>query len=643
MPSENKRTKRIDTDEQSNPPAFVSLTSFLLKRVEGNEERGSTQVKPSSQAFDIEKLQKSLKRRPWILHDQINRSEKLDREHLDKNSCVENSPPKGVIHGCSSCNDCQKVTAHWRPEESNKLELDCAPVFHPTEEEFEDTSKYIAKIRPEAEEYGICSIVPPDSWQPYCPIKENKIWENSRFHTHVQRIDELQNPYLKRERRKITEKMNGNRTSMVELNNGSDGFQLESGPDFTLQTFKTYAEDFEACYFQKEGILMDSGTPTWEDIEGEYWRIVQNPTEEIQVLCGHNLEANVLGSGFPLPSDSLGEDQTKYIKSGWNLNNTAKLPGSLLASESYDGSAALAPRMDVGMCFSSFCWKVEEHNLYSLSYLPLGASRIWYAIPGRYYSKCEAALKKTFPQLLGHPKLFHKLVTQLSPSILNSEGIPVYRCFQYPHQFVLVFPGAYSSGFNIGFNVSMSVNLAPFDWLPYGEYSVEIYKDLHRKTSISYDKLLIDISRNTVKASWLLKLRRDSEEWKTACGTDGWLTRALKSRVKRESLRREFLCTASQSRMMEKEFGSTVKKECIVCYYDLYLSATACLCSLDRYTCLEHSKQLCSCPWSSRMFLFRYNIDELNLLIEALEGKLNALYRWAEENREIFSNDRDDK
>ncbi|KVI03851.1 JmjC domain-containing protein [Cynara cardunculus var. scolymus] len=388
MPSENKRTKRIDTDEQSNPPAFVSLTSFLLKRVEGNEERGSTQVKPSSQAFDIEKLQKSLKRRPWILHDQINRSEKLDREHLDKNSCVENSPPKGVIHGCSSCNDCQKLNFDWQ--------------------EFEDTSKYIAKIRPEAEEYGICSIVPPDSWQPYCPIKENKIWENSRFHTHVQRIDELQNPYLKRERRKITEKMNGNRTSMVELNNGSDGFQLESGPDFTLQTFKTYAEDFEACYFQKEGILMDSGTPTWEDIEGEYWRIV----------------------------------------------------------------------------------------------------------------------------------------TQLSPSILNSEGIPVYRCFQYPHQFVLVFPGAYSSGFNIGFNVSMSVNLAPFDWLPYGEYSVEIYKDLHRKTSISYDKLLIDISRNTVKASWLLKLRRDSEEWKTACGTD---------------------------------------------------------------------------------------------------GKLNALYRWAEENREIFSNDRDDK
>ena len=101
---------------------------------------------------------------------------------------------------------------------------------------------------------------------------ENKIWENSRFRTHVQHIHELQNPYLKKERGKI-----------MELNYGFDAFELESGPDFTLQTFKTYAEDFEAGYFKKEDILTDSGTRSWEDIEGEYWRIVQNPTDEIQV------------------------------------------------------------------------------------------------------------------------------------------------------------------------------------------------------------------------------------------------------------------------------------------------------------------------------------------------------------------------
>lgn len=41
-----------------------------------------------------------------------------------------------------------------------------APVFHPTEEEFADPLAYVARIRPLAEAYGICRIVPPSSWSP---------------------------------------------------------------------------------------------------------------------------------------------------------------------------------------------------------------------------------------------------------------------------------------------------------------------------------------------------------------------------------------------------------------------------------------------------------------------------------------------
>nr|BAK04764.1 predicted protein [Hordeum vulgare subsp. vulgare] len=41
-----------------------------------------------------------------------------------------------------------------------------APVFRPTEEEFADPLAYVARIRPVAEPYGVCRIVPPPSWSP---------------------------------------------------------------------------------------------------------------------------------------------------------------------------------------------------------------------------------------------------------------------------------------------------------------------------------------------------------------------------------------------------------------------------------------------------------------------------------------------
>lgn len=64
-----------------------------------------------------------------------------------------------------------------------------APVYHPSEEEFMNPLEYIAKIRPEAEAFGICKIVPPASWKP--PFMIDK--DNFEFSTRIQIVSELQN------------------------------------------------------------------------------------------------------------------------------------------------------------------------------------------------------------------------------------------------------------------------------------------------------------------------------------------------------------------------------------------------------------------------------------------------------------------
>lgn len=44
--------------------------------------------------------------------------------------------------------------------------LEEAPTFYPTEEEWKEPFQYIKKITSVGKQYGLCKIIPPDSWNP---------------------------------------------------------------------------------------------------------------------------------------------------------------------------------------------------------------------------------------------------------------------------------------------------------------------------------------------------------------------------------------------------------------------------------------------------------------------------------------------
>ncbi|KAL0303699.1 UNVERIFIED_CONTAM: putative lysine-specific demethylase [Sesamum radiatum] len=615
----------------SIPPGFESLVPFNLKRTEDNQvssysssasavESLTVKLEKEVDSNDDSKTVKSLRRRLGIKYNQFDNSSGDEHES-------------------------EQVTAKWHPEEARRPDLEEAPVFYPSEEEFEDTLKYISSIRAKAETYGICRIVPPPSWKPPCPLKERNIWENSRFTTRIQRIDKLQNRNSmkkilqvnhnkRRKKRRCMKSGVDNENSNEEIKipgevglYEAERFGFEPGPEFTLDTFQKYADDFKAQYFSKNKTFSDPGynsmmveeqwQPAVENIEGEYWRMVEKPTEEIEVLYGADLETGVFGSGFPKNAQQVhSASDIKYINSGWNLNNFPRLPGSVLSFEDSDISGVLVPWLYIGMCFSSFCWHVEDHHLYSLNYMHWGDPKLWYGVPGSDALKLEVAMRKHLPDLFEEqPDLLHKLVTQLSPSILKSEGVPVYRCVQNPGEFVLTFPRAYHAGFNCGFNCAEAVNVAPVDWLPHGQNAIELYREQGRKTSISHDKLLLGAAREAVKANWEYNLLRKSTSnnlrWKDVCGKDGILSKALKTRVEMERSQREFLCKSSQALKMESSFDANSERECSICLFDLHLSAAGCHhCSPDKYACLHHAKSYAPVPG-------------------ALEGKLSAVYRWA--------------
>ena len=83
-------------------------------------------------------------------------------------------------------------------------------------------------------------------------------------------------------------------------------------------------------------------------------------------------------------------------------------------------SGMKVPWLYVGMCFSTFCWHVEDHWTPSINFLHWGEPKTWYGIPSAYAEQAESVMRESAKELFSsQPDLLHHIVTTMNPNVLQ--------------------------------------------------------------------------------------------------------------------------------------------------------------------------------------------------------------------------------
>ncbi|KAG5835344.1 hypothetical protein ANANG_G00242890 [Anguilla anguilla] len=313
-----------------------------------------------------------------------------------------------------------------------------------------------------------------------------------------------------------------------------------------------------------------------------------------------------------------------YLSSGWNLNNMPVMDASVLTHVSASICGMKLPWLYVGMCFSSFCWHIEDHWSYSINYLHWGEPKTWYGAPGYAADRLEEVMKKLAPELfLAQPDLLHQLVTIMNPNTLMAHGVPIYRTNQCAGEFVITFPRAYHSGFNQGFNFAEAVNFCTVDWMPLGRQCVDHYRRLNRYCVFSHDELICKMaakadSLDVVLASAVQKdmavMIREEKE--------------LRDQVRKLGVAR--------SQRVEYDLLPDEDRQCARCRTTCYLSALTCPCSPGVMVCLHHVQDLCPCPVTEYTLHYRFTLDDLYPMMNAICLRAESYDEWASLVTEIL-------
>uniref|UniRef100_A0A671V6C6 [histone H3]-trimethyl-L-lysine(4) demethylase n=1 Tax=Sparus aurata TaxID=8175 RepID=A0A671V6C6_SPAAU len=398
--------------------------------------------------------------------------------------------------------------------------------------------------------------------------------------------------------------------------------------EYSLQSFGEMSDQFKSDYFNMPVHMV----PT-ELVEKEFWRLVSSIEEDVIVEYGADISSKEVGSGFPVRDGKrrLLGDEEEYANSGWNLNNMPVLEQSVLTHINVDISGMKVPWLYVGMCFSSFCWHIEDHWSYSINFLHWGEPKTWYGVPASAAEQLEAVMKKLAPELFdSQPDLLHQLVTIMNPNVLMEHGVPVYRTNQCAGEFVVTFPRAYHSGFNQGYNFAEAVNFCTADWLPMGRQCVAHYRRLHRYCVFSHEELLCKMaadpeSLDVELAAAVFKEMGDMMEEETKL---------------RQAVQEKGVLSSEQEVF---ELLPDDERQCHKCKTTCFLSALTCSCSPDRLVCLHHAADLCDCPHGNKCLRYRYDLEEFPSMLYGVKTRAQSYDTWSKRVTEALAADQKSK
>jgi len=431
-------------------------------------------------------------------------------------------------------------------------------------------------------------------------------------------------------------------TKDQKLHRLQEGISFGDGGEYNPEEYQRHASKFAKEY--KNRFYPDLRfTP--ENLERDYWDIVETRNREVSVEYGNDVDTDKFGSGFPqsqrgrsvlgkkdeekakLPEPKFGSEEY-YKETWWNLNNMPWAPDSVLRNVKVGINGINVPWMYYGSLFTTFCWHNEDNYLYSINYHHKGAPKQWYGVSG---SKKDAdGLEKVFKNYLSMkmrdvPDLLHHITTMFSPRLLQNAHVPVYKLLQYPGEYVVTFPRSFHGGFSLGPNIGEAVNFATHDWIALGAEANERYRSFARPAVFSHDRLTFTMTEHLdeQKAYATCKLLLNEVERVVKEEMD------LRNKLIKDGVRDVSdvisLPPNRLDQLDEESANYDDKRLCHACKHVCFFSAVACECSQSKVSCLRHSHYMCRCPTERKYLMIWSTKKEMSATLDRVRNKCEEL------------------